>query len=58
MEDVISSIANDSRIGTSHMNVPGHDEGKALGSMFPKDTHALFKEAESKKVTLEVLGQL
>lgn len=55
-EDVISSIANDSRIGTSHMNVPGHDGRKGYGgACFPKDTHALFKEAESKKVTLEVL---
>ena len=30
-------------------------EGKALGEHVSKDTHALFKEAESKKVTLEVL---
>ncbi len=55
-EDVISSLANDPRIGSSHMNVPGHDGRKGYGgACFPKDTYALFKEAETKKVTLEVL---
>ena len=53
-EDVISSIANDSRIGTSHMNVPAMMEGKALGSMFPR-IRMLYLKGQRVKVTLEVL---
>lgn len=55
-QDVISFLANDPRIGSSHMNVPGHDGRKGFGgACFPKDTHAFYKEAETKKITLEVL---
>ncbi len=42
-ENIIKAISTDSRIGNSHMQVPGHDERKGFGgACFPKDTSALY----------------
>lgn len=44
----ISIIDKDNRIGSSHMDVPGHDNRKGFGgACFPKDTHA-FNEYSKK----------
>lgn len=44
--DIVSKIAcSDKRIGTSHINVPGHDGKKGFGgTCFPKDTSGLLYE--------------
>lgn len=43
-EDVIKIISMDKRIGSSHMDVPGHDGRKGFGgACFPKDSLALAK---------------
>ena len=40
-------LASDSRVGSSHMEVPGHDGKKGFGgACFTKDTAALFKYSE------------
>ena len=55
-----NTIANmvklDSRIGNSHMQVPGPDGQFGFGgACFPKDTSALIKFAEQKNVSMNVL---
>ena len=53
---IIDAIKADSRIGSSHMNVPGHDGKKGFGgACFPKDTVALAKSAEASNQNLKVL---
>ena len=55
-ESVVNIIAKDSRIGLSHMNVPGHDGKKGFGgACFPKDSTALIKFADSMNVDLNSL---
>lgn len=55
-ESIINIISRDSRIGYSHMNVPGHDGRKGFGgACFPKDSLALIKFAESMNVDLNSL---
>ncbi len=50
-------IALDRRIGNSHTQVPGNDGKYGFGgACFPKDTEALIKYAELKKVSLNVLS--
>jgi UDPglucose 6-dehydrogenase len=45
------------RIGNSHTQVPGNDKQYGFGgACFPKDTQALIRYAESKKVSLNVLS--
>ena len=47
-ESVINIVSRDSRIGDSHMNVPGHDGKRGFGgACFPKDSLALIKYAHS-----------
>jgi UDPglucose 6-dehydrogenase len=47
----------DTRIGTSHTSVPGHDGYYGFGGMcFPKDTAALLTYAENQGVELNVLN--
>lgn len=49
-------VSLDSRIGESHLKVPGPDGSLGFGGMcFPKDTNALLKYAESIDVNLNVL---
>jgi UDPglucose 6-dehydrogenase len=55
-ETVRGLIGQDSRIGTSHMQVPGFDGSYGFGGMcFPKDTSALLKYAEKIEQDLNVL---
>ena len=55
-ESVVNIISKDSRIGASHMNVPGHDGRKGFGgACFPKDSLALIKFADCMNVNLNSL---
>ena len=55
-ESIINIISRDSRIGGSHMDVPGHDGRKGFGgACFPKDSLALVKYAESIGVNMTSL---
>ena len=55
-ENFIKIISKDKRIGSSHMDVPGHDGKKGFGgACFPKDTAALLKYAESIGVDFQSL---
>ena len=55
-ESVVNTISKDSRIGGSHMNVPGHDGRKGFGgACFPKDSLALIKFAKNMDVDLNSL---
>lgn len=55
-EDFINIISNDKRIGSSHMNVPGHDGKNGFGgACFPKDTLALCKYADELESSLTIL---
>jgi UDPglucose 6-dehydrogenase len=56
-QKVVSAVRQDSRIGTSHMQVPGPDGLYGFGGMcFPKDTSAILKYAENYDVQLNVLN--
>ena len=56
-QKVVSAIRQDSRIGHSHMQVPGPDGEYGFGGMcFPKDTSALLKYAELQGDQLSVLA--
>lgn len=53
---IASAVRQDTRIGHSHMQVPGPDGLYGFGGMcFPKDTSALLKYAESQDQHLNVL---
>jgi UDPglucose 6-dehydrogenase len=55
-DSVVNIISKDSRIGESHMNVPGHDGRKGFGgACFPKDSLALIKFADSMNINLNSL---
>lgn len=55
-ENFIQTLALDKRIGTTHMNVPGHDGKKGFGgACFPKDITALLNYADSLGVELDIL---
>lgn len=55
-EKVTTTFAKDSRIGSSHMNVPGHDGRKGFGgACFPKDSAAILRYAESLGLDLSIL---
>lgn len=54
--NVARMIKEDSRIGRSHLQVPGPDGAFGFGgACFPKDTSALLKFAEQHNVALNVL---
>jgi len=54
--NVARMVTKDTRIGTSHMQVPGPDGAYGFGgACFPKDTSALLKYAEQKGVVMNVL---
>ena len=58
-ENFISFISKDTRIGSSHMSVPGPDGKKGFGgACFPKDTNALLNFANSKNVELSLLKRI
>ena len=55
-ESIVNIISRDSRIGDSHMNVPGHDGKKGFGgACFPKDSTALVKYGNQLGVDLRSL---
>ena len=55
-ESVVNTISKDSRIGDSHMNVPGHDGRRGFGgACFPKDSLALIKFAKSVGIDMKAL---
>ena len=55
-ESVVNTISKDSRIGDSHMNVPGHDGRRGFGgACFPKDSLALIKFAKSLDIDMNAL---
>jgi len=55
-ESVVNTISKDSRIGDSHMNVPGHDGRRGFGgACFPKDSLALIKFAKSFDIDMKAL---
>jgi len=56
---LVSAIALDDRIGTSHMQVPGPDGTRGFGgACFPKDTLALTKFANKYDVDMEILNRV
>lgn len=57
-QDVAHMMSLDSRIGNTHLDVPGTDGQRGFGgSCFPKDTEALTSYAKSRNVELSVLKQ-
>ena len=55
-EDFASALKFDSRIGKSHLQIPGPDGKKGFGgACFPKDTAALVKFASEANVDLSIL---
>tara|TARA_B100001093_G_scaffold241325_1_gene231039 strand:- start:2474 stop:3313 length:840 start_codon:yes stop_codon:yes gene_type:complete len=49
-------IARDERLGSSHMDVPGHDGRYGFGgACLPKDSKAIIKYADDMKVNLKIL---
>lgn len=57
-EKLIQYISLDPRIGSSHMDVPGHDGRKGFGgACFPKDTFALKELSKDLKHPLTILAE-
>jgi UDPglucose 6-dehydrogenase len=55
-ETIKGMLKQDSRVGSTHLNVPGADGSFGFGGMcFPKDTRALLSLAKSQNVDLSVL---
>lgn len=58
-EQYIAMVGADSRIGTSHMRVPGHDGQRGFsGSCFPKDTNALVHFANTQNAPFDLLAKV
>jgi|LauGreDrversion4_2_1035121.scaffolds.fasta_scaffold264595_2 nucleotide sugar dehydrogenase len=56
-ENIKQAVAQDKRLGVSHMQVPGPDGEFGFGGMcFPKDTNAMLKFAEWCEQDLSVLA--
>lgn len=55
-EKFIDTVSRDSRIGSSHMSVPGHDQRRGFGgACFPKDTAALLQFSKLLGADLNIL---
>ncbi len=55
-ENFIKFLSRDSRIGNSHMMVPGHDDRFGFGgACFPKDTAAIMKYSNSLDIELGLI---
>ena len=55
-ENFINFLSKDSRIGNSHMMVPGHDDRYGFGgACFPKDTAAIMKYSNSLNIELGLI---
>lgn len=58
-EYFILALSKDTRIGNSHMQVPGPDGRYGFGgACFPKDSLALYKYSESLNTPLEILKKV
>jgi len=58
-DNYTAMVGADSRIGTSHMKVPGHDGQRGFsGSCFPKDTNGLVAFAKSQGVDFDLLAKV
>lgn len=58
-DEFISIMKADSRMGTTHMSVPGPDGRKGYGgACFPKDTSALVRYAKNKNVPFTALEEV
>ena len=58
-EQIIQAIGADSRIGKSHMQVPGHDKKYGYGgACFPKDTLALIRYSQQIQEPFTLLQQV
>lgn len=57
-ENFTNALSLDSRIGDSHMQVPGPDGRKGFGGpCFPKDTNALYKYSKEIGVNFRLLNE-
>ncbi len=55
-QEMINIVSKDGRIGSSHMNVPGHDGRKGFGgACFPKDSVALVRYAKDINLDMTLL---
>ena len=55
-EDFIKFVSRETRIGSSHMMVPGHDGRYGFGgACFPKDINALYSYAKDIKLELDLI---
>lgn len=55
-KEFIEILSLDARVGSSHMNVPGHDGRLGFGgACFPKDTQAFIKFFEKNNLEFELL---
>ena len=55
-KEATEGFALDNRVGSSHINVPGHDGKFGFGgSCFPKDIQAFIKFSEDLKIDLKVI---
>ena len=58
-ENFISAVSMDERIGSSHMNVPGHDGRNGFGgACFPKDTNAFFEYSKELGAEFSLLKEV
>jgi UDPglucose 6-dehydrogenase len=58
-EDLTKALAKDPRIGTTHMNVPGHDGRVGFGgACFPKDTNAFYNYSVELKKPFSLLNEV
>ena len=58
-ENVRELATRDKRIGSSHTNVPGHDDKRGFGgTCFPKDTSALLYEMNQMNMKSYVLSSV
>ena len=58
-ENFIDAVSSDSRIGRSHMKVPGPDGRYGFGgACFPKDTQALYNYSLDEESPLKILKKV
>ncbi len=58
-ENFISAVSMDERIGSSHMNVPGHDGRNGFGgACFPKDTNAFLEYSKELGAEFSLLKEV
>tara|TARA_X000000368_G_scaffold374660_1_gene326470 strand:- start:4480 stop:5316 length:837 start_codon:yes stop_codon:yes gene_type:complete len=56
-EDALKGFVSDSRIGDSHLNVPGHDGKLGYGgTCFPKDVNALLSFSKKHDIELNTIA--